>query len=271
MSKIITNVTLGCDPEVFLEKDGVIISAVGKIGGTKAEPKPISDNGHAVQEDNVAIEWNIPPSKNVDEFLENNNLVKNYLDAITTAMGCNLNFSASAELSDKELDSDQARLFGCEPDFNAYTRSMNNPPEAGGNLRSCGGHIAIGWDNNDTDTAILLVKAMDATAGLESLFLDTDERRKQLYGKAGCFRLKDFGVEYRTLSNFWVKDDESIKWAYETTMKAIELVNSGRMAELEEEYSSLIREAIDMGNKELAKELLHIVYVGEKELQINLT
>lgn len=138
MKKKIENVTLGCDPEVFLEKNGEIISAVGLIGGSKSEPKPISDKGHAIQEDNVAIEWNIPPSSTSKEFIDNNNFVKDYLDVLVAAMGCKLNFSASATLSDEQLDSDKAREFGCEPDFNIYKMEANEPPVPGGNLRSCG-------------------------------------------------------------------------------------------------------------------------------------
>ena len=33
-------------------------------------------------------------------------------------------------------------------------------------------------------------------------------------------------VEYRTLSNFWIKDQETISWVYDQILKAIEFVNS---------------------------------------------
>ena len=32
----IKNITLGTDPELFLQKDNKIISAIGKIGGSKS-------------------------------------------------------------------------------------------------------------------------------------------------------------------------------------------------------------------------------------------
>lgn len=137
MTKI-KNITIGCDPELFLEKDGKIISAVGLIGGTKYEPKPISDKGHAIQEDNVLMEFCIPPSKTVEDFTENINFVKDYLTVITSAFGAKPNYSASATLEDKELDSDQARQFGCDPDFNVWTQGMNEPPNASTNMRSAG-------------------------------------------------------------------------------------------------------------------------------------
>ena len=51
----------GCDPEFFLkDKTGKFISAIGLVGGSKEEPKAIG-NGCFVQEDNVAVEFNIPP------------------------------------------------------------------------------------------------------------------------------------------------------------------------------------------------------------------
>lgn len=263
MNKI-KNITIGCDPEVFLEKDGVIISAVGKIGGTKKAPQKISDNGHAIQEDNVAIEWNIPPCKTKEEFVENNNFVKDYLNALLELMGCKLNFSASAILSDEELDSEQAQEFGCSPDFDVYKKEANEPPESGGNMRVCGGHIAVGWDNPTEEQAMNLVKAMDVVLGLKSLFLDKDTERKKMYGKAGCFRFTDFGVEYRTLSNFWTENDELMAWAFTSTIEAIELVNSEKLDDIQDLYSDLIVEAINTNNKELAEVILESV--GREEL-----
>lgn len=259
--KLITNVTLGSDPELFLKKENIIISAVGKIGGTKHEPQPISDSGHAIQEDNIAIEYNIPACKNETEWIDNHNFVKSYLDNLVTGMGCELDFSASAKLSDQELDSDQAKLFGCEPDFNVWLQRVNDPPEPGGNLRVCGGHIAVGFDNPTDEVCEDLVKAMDATLGLKSLFIDKDTERKKMYGKAGCFRFKEFGIEYRVLSNFWIASDQLLIWAYNTTLEAIELVNSGKIKNIINNFSDKIVEAINTNNKDLAKKILDDIEV----------
>jgi len=67
-------------------------------------------------------------------------------------------------------------------------------------------------------------------------------------------------IEYRSLSNFWIKTDESLQWAWNTTMKAIELVNSGKIEEVKE-LGSYIVEAINTNNKELAQELLNKIEV----------
>ncbi len=266
----IKNITLGTDPELFLQKDNKIISAIGKIGGSKSEPQPISDEGHFIQEDNVAIEYNIPPCKTVDEWVYHNNFVKDYLEVLVSGMGCTLAIQPSATLDESELDNDIARLAGCEPDFNVWEECINEPADLSlTSLRSAGGHISIGWEEPTQEQQLDMVKAMDATVGLESVLLDDDIERKKLYGKAGCFRFREYGIEYRSLSNFWIKTDESLQWTWNTTMKAIDLVNSGKIEEIIK-YKDQIVEAINTNNKKLAQELLNeFSKIQEKQLQIN--
>ena len=252
----VKNIKIGCDPELFLEKNGIIISAEGKIGGTKTDPNPISDKGHAIQEDNVMIEFNIPASSTKKEFRDNINFVKSHLETLAALQGCVLNYSASAELNPDFLQTDQALEFGCEPDYNVYQRLPNLPPDSSTNLRTCGGHIHIGYENPDQEISENLVKAMDITLGLKSILLDKDDRRKEMYGKAGAFRFKEYGIEYRTLSNFWIKNNELIDWAYNATLKAIELVNSGKMKKINKKFSKRIEDCINSNNKELAELLI---------------
>src|SRR5690606_28024709 len=108
-------------------------------------------------------------------------------------------------------------------------------------------------------TSAKLVLAMDMTLGLESVLLDTDTRRKELYGSAGSFRFKKYGVEYRTLSNFWIKNEELTQWAFNKTIEAIELVESGKIDELTQEYSKYVRRAIDTNDKHMATSLLESI------------
>lgn len=263
---MIKNVTLGADPEVFLERDGQIISAEGLIGGTKYEPKLISDEGHSIQEDNIMAEFNIPPCDNAEDFVHHISYVKDYLDMVARTHGATLNFSASADVAPKYLRTPQAREFGCMPDYNVYLKDTNPSPKRGGTLRTCGGHIHIGFDNPTQALSEDVVIAMDAVLGLKSLFIDTDDKRRQMYGKAGSFRFKDFGVEYRTLSNFWIATDELTKWAFEETLNAIELVNSGSLIEVKK-FSSEIQDAINNNNRELATVLLEkIEKINTKQL-----
>jgi hypothetical protein len=45
---------------------------------------------------------------------------------------------------------------------------------------------------------------LDLRLAVPSLIWDKDKKRRLLYGKAGCFRPKPYGMEYRTLSNAWL-------------------------------------------------------------------
>tara|TARA_R110000822_G_scaffold73853_12_gene177624 strand:+ start:103 stop:906 length:804 start_codon:yes stop_codon:yes gene_type:complete len=252
---MIKNIKLGADPELFLERDGEIISAEGLVGGTKDKPKAISKDGHFIQEDNVMVEFNIPPSETEEQFVDGINFVKDFLVVLASLQNAVLNICASAILNKKWLNTDQAKMFGCDPDFNVWTKLVNDAPYALTQLRTAGGHIHVGYKDPSMKTSELIVQAMDAVLGIESVILDKDDRRKEMYGKAGAFRFKDYGVEYRTLSNFWIRDDASIKWAFNKTMKAIELVNSGAIHIILEKYSEEIPEIINTNNREKAIDL----------------
>lgn len=260
IKNIFKNVTLGADPEAFVQdnKSKEIISAEGLIGGSKDNPIKITDEGHAIQEDNVMVEFNIPPSDNEQDFMDNINYCKDYLNTMLGLHNQSLVILPSAELNNKFLNTEQAKMFGCEPDLNVYLRDYNEAPCSNTNLRTCGGHIHVGFTNADSLNFTYkenLVKAMDITLGLESLLLDTDDRRREMYGNAGSFRVKNYGIEYRTLSNFWIANNDLISWAYNNTMKAIELVNSGAINEIPKNIQTEIRNCIDSNDKDKVRRI----------------
>lgn len=258
------NITIGSDPEVFVQNaQGEVVTAEGIVPGTKKAPHPITDEGHAIQLDNVAMEYNIPPCKTRDEFVQHIHFVKDYLEMLASEHGLSLSPLASYELDPKYLQTENAKTFGCEPDFNAYREEVNPRPEAVSlNLRSAGGHIAIGYPNYDFDISIEIVKAFDLFVVLPALLIDKDTRRRELYGKAGSFRFTNFGVECRSLSNFWINSKELTAWVYDQTIKATECVLSGEWNELKAQYPN-VEEIINTGNVEKAKEVV-------KELQLDL-
>lgn len=253
-------VTLGADPEAFVLNTvtNEIVSAEGMIGGTKYEPKVISDQGHAIQEDNVMVEFNIPPCSDEQEFIDNINYSKDFLNTMLNFTNHRLEIIPSATLYDNYLNTEQARMFGCDPDMNVYLKDFNDSPCSNTNLRTCGGHIHVGFKNANKvkwSHKEELIYAMDITLGLDSLQLDNDDRRREMYGNAGSFRVKPYGIEYRTLSNFWIKSDELISWAFQKTMDAIELVENRQIVNLIKNYSDNVRKAIDTNDKELALQI----------------
>lgn len=252
------NISLGTDPEIFIENDKEIISAEGLIPGTKYEPHPITDKGHCIQIDNIAFEFNIPPCSTKEEYVENINYVKDYLSIIAESNNCKLSTKASSEINPIYLQTENAQTFGCEPDFNVWLQDINPSPSTNTNLRCVGGHVHIGVDEEYRTDEILenIVKMFDIMVVLPALLIDTDERRRELYGKAGSFRYKDFGVECRSLSNFWIHSNELIEWVFEQTVNAVTLVLDGKAEEIIKAYGEDTVTAINTNNKKLAEETI---------------
>ena len=234
-SRMLKNITLGADPELFLKSasTGNFVSAVGKIGGSKEKPRWLFEpelTGAAVQEDNVAVEFNIKPAHNREEFISSIRNVLGYLKGFTEAQQLKLAIEASAYFPEKELQSKEALTFGCDPDYNAWLRNENIVPQLEGEdalLRVAGGHLHVGYTDPDTETSLELIRLLDIFLGCPSILQDKDTTRRKLYGKAGAFRFKPYGVEYRTLSNFWIADAEKMNWVYDQTHKAISYYNAG--------------------------------------------
>lgn len=245
--------TVGCDPEVFLVNAvNEFVSSIDRIGGSKDFPRPIDDEGCAVQEDNVAVEYNIPPVHTVEQFIHYNRKVLAYLSGHVARQGLSLRIIPSANFSEEQLSDPRALEFGCEPDFNAWKGGSVNPrPECEDkSLRSAGGHIHIG--NIDGLDKLLVIKAMDLFVGVGMMKYDTDNRRRMLYGKAGAHRPKPYGVEYRTPSNAWLQSDETIRYVWAQQDRAIEFVRSGEAERILADGSptgDMIQAAINEGDQ----------------------
>lgn len=253
-SEVQTKIRLGCDPEVFLQDvQGNPISAIGYINADKWDPLQIPDmpKGFTLQEDNVSLEYGIPPASNADEFIAHIRAVmeksKEYLP--------NLSFSklSCIVFPEGQMQHPAAHIFGCEPDFDAWARSINKKPEPPHPLmRSAGGHIHVETKKN----ALAVVRAMDLFLGVPSVLMDSGEMRKQLYGKAGAHRVKPYGVEYRTLSNFWIFEDNLIRWVWNNTERAEHWADDeGLAADLEARASDILQ-AVNGNDKALAAKLV---------------
>lgn len=230
----LTNVTFGADPELFInnEKTGKVVSAVGLIPGEKGKPyrKKGMKKGFGMETDNILAEFNIPPTKNLDEFRESILYMQDYIDKYVKAKNPDLGIlcSASETVPDSELQSDQAKLFGCDVDYNVYTEDANPKPDGERtNLRSAGFHIHCGYKHTNIDTSISLIKYFDAFLGIPSVLYDQDTRRRSLYGKAGCFRLTSYGVEYRVLSSAMMGTFDNLSFVCRQLEKVINAFNKG--------------------------------------------
>jgi hypothetical protein len=229
----ITDFLLGSDPEVMLiDKDGNLISAIPVIPGTKNAPHQVP-NG-AIQHDNVNLEFGITPAASEDEWVAKHRDVLAFCANFLNPSDLKMLVRASADFPDSELSLAEARVFGCDPDFDPYTMSINSvPPGASeSNLRTCGGHVHIGNKDiaEDIDVQAKMARVMDIFLGIPSLLLDKDPtspRRRQLYGKAGAHRPKSYGVEYRSIGNFWVSHPNLARLVYRLVRDGLAAADKG--------------------------------------------
>jgi hypothetical protein len=221
------NFRLGADPEAFLQdRTGKILSAIGRIEGDKENPVQVTTfpKGFCYQADNVLVEYNIPPANNAKEFIYNNDKMMAFLNKkMMNEHKCQLAIRASHVMESDQLEDPRALVFGCEPDFNVWTLENNPRPKASDPaLRSAGGHIHIGLEMSRMDK-IMVGRLLDATVGLWSVQIDPDKQRRLLYGKAGAIRFKPYGLEYRTLSNFWLSSRDHMANVYQYVETALNL------------------------------------------------
>jgi len=249
------NLKIGADPEVFLQdKFGNPQTAIGLIGGTKINPLPITPHGHNIQEDNVAAEFNIPACMTAAEVYDNIEICLNHIKEKVSVYGLSLSTKASCEFTEEQLDSEQAQVFGCDPDINAYTMLENIVNCPNKLLRSVGGHIHVSYDDHSQANSIEIIFWLDLLLGVPSLFLDKDTKRRELYGKAGAFRFKPYGFEYRTLSNFWIFSRELVQFVFDAVETAVINIKRGKFIDIDDLEN--IEKAINENNTEIAKELI---------------
>lgn len=266
-----SNFTIGCDPEFFLREreSGKLISAIPFVKGTKEQPMPLPKGGN-IQRDNVAVEVATDPASTLEQFIAN---IQNTLSEAVKVLPKNTEIVAlpSACFDEDQLEDPEAQKFGCDPDYNAWTMYENEKPCAtDATFRSCGAHIHVGSNGEDENKflleiegKILMIKVMDCLHGVISTVLDSGKEaidRRQLYGKPGAHRIKwEYGVEYRVLSNYWLKSPVTVMLMYSLTQDALRLIREDKATELigmmgENE----VQNTIMSGNVESAMKMIEV-------------
>tara|TARA_B100000929_G_C15511743_1_gene421159 strand:- start:36395 stop:37210 length:816 start_codon:yes stop_codon:yes gene_type:complete len=268
---------VGCDPELFLRKDDSFVSAYGLIPGTKADPHRVRSG--AVQVDGMAVEFNIEPATTLRGFKSRIKAVRRQLEAMLE--GYELVSSPIAHFDEAYMRSqpEEALELGCDPDYNAYTGEANERPNGNVSFRTAGGHVHIGWttdaplDHPDhVEACRMLTRELDFYLGVPSLFWDTEDGRRAMYGKAGAFRSKSYGVEYRSLSNAWLADDDIMGFVFKQTQKAFKNLVDGHS--LYNKSSNAAKTAVDNNDRELAQAILNhegAILDGVEELFARIT
>jgi hypothetical protein len=210
--------TIGSDPEILLCDANGFQSAIDKLPGTKEEPQVIT-NG-IVHIDNVAGEFGTTPVTSVQAFDDVVSEVYAQVNDIVRSVKLQISPHSVGDYNPADLQHPLAREAGCMPDWNVYTGELNDPPDfEATTLRCAGGHVHIGTDIPTSDHK-KLIGALDALIAIPMLEHDHPLRRT-MYGKAGCYRLKDYGIEYRTPSNFWIFNSVRRRWIAEQVERAL--------------------------------------------------
>lgn len=239
---------LGADPEYFVKLNGINVSAHDLVEGDKENPLKL--NGGAVQVDGTALEFNIDPAEHQEEFMANIDKVLEQIRSMVPAE-YEFDFSSSVRYDEEYFDTvpDEAKILGCDPDFNAYTGLTTPKPDGNTNLRTAAGHLHFGYTENKkaTDSSHFLdcrrlAAWADVYVGLPLALLEPDNERSKLYGLAGAFRPKSYGVEWRAVSNFWLKSDKLKAMVYNQAKKAFNDLCEGK---IEHTQISTVRDIIN--------------------------
>jgi len=214
--------TIGSDPEFFIidQNTAKPLKASQFTGGTKDDVEEMGDDFN-VHADNVMMELNLPPSVSKEAFVKNILTGKTKLQDIlfphTLVTVPSMHFPKNLLLSKDDWE------IGCDPDKSAYTMQNNPTIELKTGMRFAGGHVHIGLpeDMIEIDTIISIIKALDYLFMDMVIREDSDSNRKEIYGTPGRFRFKDYGLEYRSLSNFWLRRVVSIKRVYDIVEEAV--------------------------------------------------
>lgn len=215
--------TFGSDVEVFIRRmpqnsleAGRLVAAAEFLRWPKSNPLAIS--GCKMHYDNVALEVatpvvHSPPSLSALTHHISNCLRDNIPQGMEVLPLASLDVEEYGLPFEVFMNPEMGCLeFGCDPDYSAYTGTLNVMPSnaAQSGFRTCGGHIHIGmeqdnrFDPENKEHCMALAKACDLFI-LTPLILNKcfDFDRMKLYGKPGTYRPKPYGIEYRTPCNTW--------------------------------------------------------------------
>ncbi len=273
--------SFGSDPEFMLVRDGQYRSAIGVIQGSIENP--IHIRGHGFYYDNVLAEAAVRPSITKEQTVANfRECFQLYAEM---AAPYKLVPQSAQNYAPSELTHSDAKKVNCAPEFCPYEMEQAKSPVDEilyGTLRTCGGHVHLGSEHLiEGHYGILSMYMMDLFLGIPSLWLDKDPTsaiRRSMYGAAGRYRVKPYGMEYRSLSNFWLQSPRLVEFVYDISEFVVEYVASGEAGQhwhFDEEvfYNSdrladawtcltydpnLVREGIKSGNRDLVQGLFEM-------------
>jgi len=249
-------VGLGGDPEFFFKSKGTIFKGEKVVESKVALPDGdyTSESGATkLIRDGFQGEMNFAPSTCRQEISSRVRQAYRLADEI----GYNIVLGGGYDIPANSFArlSEDSKMFGCVPSANVYGENPVGKDPQHYMFRPAGGHIHLSFDKDLVDVK-RLVPVLDLLVGNISVAFDQDptqvERRKT-YGRAGEYRDKSYGVEYRTLGNFWLGHYTYLSLVYGLAREAVHIVHN----DLDQELLSLVPSedvvsAINNNDKNLA-------------------
>jgi hypothetical protein len=220
--------TFGTDPEFVLYDKNRPVNAADILPN---EPNAFKNIYH----DNVMIEFKIPPAKEKDEAVEG---IRDQFKVLHGIMGSrNLRWECTAfeDYTKEQRLKHNTINPNSGPEYCAYDLVMVKPPNKEEyrkrTERTAGGHIHVSASLLDVEHAFL-ARLMDLFVAVPAAYVNFDKgssilRSHLWYGKPGRYRETEYGLEYRTLSNFWLASPDLVCLIYDLTDFTVQFYNDG--------------------------------------------
>lgn len=241
--------TIGSDPEFFYMKDGKVLSSELVL------PKDgLLSSGGKITIDGVQAEIN-PTTETCRELHANQ--IARCLHKVYRELpkGVTVSFDPLVPIELPVLDklSEKAKHFGCTPSYNVYDNDnkMSIADSSKYPFRPAGGHIHLGGSESKDYKKLYkdlktLIPMLDIIVGNTCVLIDRHEgnkERRMCYGRAGEFRTPKHGVEYRTLSNFWLKSYPLMSFVFALSRMAMDIIH---FSTKENNFVKEIMDAVDI-------------------------
>ena len=271
-----TSLVFGSDPELFFVKKGKVVPSSTVI---PKDGLPVRDSGRIIR-DGFQVELNpgssfcrqIAASEIARAMRVLRDLEIRHKVEVSTEVGVVVDEETFKSIPLSE------RKFGCNPTENVYQEKLDRPTGARVRFRSGGGHIHIGLPQRfrgNEERIGELVKMFDILVGNSCVFFDQSPAstlRRKYYGRAGEYRMKPYGVEYRVPSNFWLQS--YVLWSMVSGLcrQVVDLHYANFFNRLTKKVPlENVRKAINNNDKDLALENLRLLAEFIKEHDINLS
>jgi hypothetical protein len=249
----IESVMMGCDPEFFF------VDGRGKVIGSEkvlpekglkydeAKPNTYFNNENTYNYDKPifiidGVQAEINPEPNTCRALLANDIHACFLKLRKmlkkNGHKLSIKFDPLVNITQKELDSlsEKSRIFGCDPSLNIYqtrnqARIRVNPKKY--LKRSAGGHIHLGADTwqrvlrRKLKNAEVVVPILDLVVANTCVLIDRhpgNKERRANYGRCGEYRIKPYGIEYRSISNFWLNAYQLMSFVMGLSRQAVDMI-----------------------------------------------